>query len=942
MIKRRLLTSSAIAFAMAAGAAHAQAPGGTTPNPNSREGGASPQQQSGNTIAEVVVTAEKREQSLQDVPVAISAFTSEQRDLIGIVSVQDLTNFTPGLQYTQSNDRTSLRGVGRLTNQRTAEGGVAIYSDGVYTTSTVEAGKSPLFVDRVEVLRGPQGTLYGRNSISGAINVISKRPTEDWYAEVRAQAANYDRTQLEGAVSGPITEGIQFRLAGSWEKQDEGYFENVVPGMPSEGNVIDQQIYEGQLQFQAGENFDGWVKVSTIIWNNGAGAPGARAFWAPNPYPTFQHDATLSLNAGYGCRAGSGPLAPTNVVNASPAGCVNPAIADERKFASTTAYDVDLDETYIFAGEFTYHLPMMDVKYVGGAVNYHYHLRGPDPATQPPITAYTIPSVVGGPGLRVFPRRSFLYEEEIDWMSHEINLSSTTDGPFQWLAGVYYFKEQDEQPVSASLEDQPEVGGPFASPVIPGVLPPGFYCSQTGGVCAPQFGRRIYDSRPESSITSKAVYGQIDWEFVPTFTLTAGLRYSDDKKEGTEEVRIAAFGVAPNFVAPEFYPALLAAFGPAAPLFGLTPSYPLLDLTGLGVNRPAAGALPRGVTSVTTFDPATGLAKRSFEADWQAVTGTLGVKWEPDTDTNIYGRYSRGFKAGGFRVGIDTTLGPQPFTDAEYADSYEFGAKKNFFNDQLQVNAALFRLDYENAQIPVTVVGAGTGLALAQGIFFNVPEAVSQGFELETIWQPIDNLQILFNYAYLDTEVKEGRGVVDPADPTAIQPGARPLTPAEACNATNAGRCDAITGFVQRGQDLTGNHLPNAPENKIALNANYTVETSAGDIIASATYTWRDEQYGSIFDRDYWKSPAYDQVDARITFRDRDDRYSIILYGRNLTDDIGYEGGPGASRRAGYIPVLSGVAASPIAQQGIVEGISRSFPITPPRTFGIELQYRFF
>src|SRR6185369_13075224 len=171
-----------------------------------------------NTIEELVVTAERREQSLQDVPVAISAFTSERRDLIGINTVQDMTNFTPGLNYSSATDRISLRGVGRLTNAHPIDTAVATYSDSIYTTSTVEAGKSPIFVDRVEVLRGPQGTLYGRNSIGGAINVISKRPTDDFYAEARGTVANYNYTRLEAATSGPLAEGLKMRLGGVWEK----------------------------------------------------------------------------------------------------------------------------------------------------------------------------------------------------------------------------------------------------------------------------------------------------------------------------------------------------------------------------------------------------------------------------------------------------------------------------------------------------------------------------------------------------------------------------------------------------------------------------------------------------------------------------------------------------------------------------------------------------
>src|SRR4051812_24801104 len=157
-----------------------------------------------NEIEELVVTAEKREQSLQDVPVAVSAFTDERRELVGINSVQDLTNFTPGLSYTTSNDRASLRGIGRFTNNRSSEGGVAMYSDGFYTSSVTAFSQSTLFLERTEALRGPQGTLYGKNAIGGALNIQSKRPTDDFYAEQRLGYGNYDAKTVEGAISGPL------------------------------------------------------------------------------------------------------------------------------------------------------------------------------------------------------------------------------------------------------------------------------------------------------------------------------------------------------------------------------------------------------------------------------------------------------------------------------------------------------------------------------------------------------------------------------------------------------------------------------------------------------------------------------------------------------------------------------------------------------------------
>ena len=231
-----------------------------------------------NTIEELVVTAEKREQSLQDVPVAISAFTDQKREIIGINSIQDMTNFTPGLVYSSSTDRISLRGVGRLTNVLTGDAAVANYNDGVYETFAVQAGRSTLFLDRVEILRGPQGTLYGRNAIGGAINEISKRPTEEWFGEMRASYANFDHATIEGAISGPITDKIQFRLAADWDRQTKGWVDNVVPGMASEGGVINEWFAEAQIQGKfLDDRLEIWAKYGMGVWHNGAGGPGSQS-----------------------------------------------------------------------------------------------------------------------------------------------------------------------------------------------------------------------------------------------------------------------------------------------------------------------------------------------------------------------------------------------------------------------------------------------------------------------------------------------------------------------------------------------------------------------------------------------------------------------------------------------------------------------------------------
>src|SRR5688572_11332405 len=217
-------------------------------------------------LEEIVVTAQKRSEALQDVPVAVSAFTSEARDLVGITNITDLTDFTPGLSYASTLDRMSLRGVGRLTNNYGSDPGIATYSDGFYTASNVEAGKRPIHTNRVEVLRGPQGTLYGRNSIGGALNVISKRPTDTSQAEMRATAGNYDTQIYEGSVSGPITDWLRYRVAGNSGGQGEGFFEDT-DSNETEGGQNDDMYAEAQLGFNVGEKIDGWVKYAKSEWD---------------------------------------------------------------------------------------------------------------------------------------------------------------------------------------------------------------------------------------------------------------------------------------------------------------------------------------------------------------------------------------------------------------------------------------------------------------------------------------------------------------------------------------------------------------------------------------------------------------------------------------------------------------------------------------------------
>jgi iron complex outermembrane receptor protein len=976
--KHQLMLGAGLVIALGAGAAHAQS--------RSTTSAAAAAAATTNTLEELVVTAEKREQNLQDVPIAISAFTDKTRDVVGIQSIQDMTNFTPGLQYSTSTDRVSLRGLGRLTNVLSADASVANYADGVYETFAVRAGASTLFTDRVEILRGPQGTLYGRNSIAGAINIISKRPTDNWYGEVRGSYANYNHGDLEGAISGPtFIPGWTFRLAAQWEKQTDGWIKNTVPGMPQEGNVIDTTYIEGQIQGKFGDHLDMWSKFGFTYWHNGAGGPGSQSGgWSPYIYSadashpntilppvsatnanggngwdiTEFYNAATHFNPGFGCSG----LA-HNVITQGPNPCVNASSTSPWEINRPVAYRVHLPNAFTFDSQWTYHAPGFDVKYITGGVRYWYHLTGsvPNGSADPPVTQYTanpLPGIL--PGITVYPQERFDYQEKNGFWSHEVNFVSTTEGPFQWIAGAYYFNQHYKQPVFT--EEEPAQTGWS-------VVPPFGVCltgtSPGGGVSAPSVGcpagtGRRFDNRPDIHDKSWAVYAQGSYKVIPTLTLTGGIRYSHDQKYGSESVRLLCYGL----------PACLSGLPPeifAAPL----------DLTG--VTSVVAGGtggpldpIPEGVTGPTHYDQATGFATRNYDASWEAVTGTAKFDWQPDEDTLVYGSYSRGYRSGGLNIGIFTVISFLPHSDAESVDAFEVGLKKTWSSLNLQTNLALYHYSYDNLQIPNTVVQTGSlnGIAFAQSTtsFLNVPKSTSQGIELETIWQPITDLQLIFNYSLIDAHIDQGQAV-DSVDPVALQPGAKPIHTIAQCQAGGAavvGDCvvDPFTagiagqGFT-RVQNLSGNELPNAPRNKLAFAANYTWHFAAGSLTGNVSYSWRDKAYGGLFTRWYTEAPSWDQWDARFLWTSPDKKYELIGFIKNIADTTGYDQGAIAGRLNGqfsnlYGPSPAGLTCSPIivglgnpaaGQLGAVQcvqGIRKTYYTTPPRTFGVELRYKFF
>ncbi|MEQ1784533.1 MAG: TonB-dependent receptor, partial [Hyphomonadaceae bacterium] len=619
----------------------------------------------------VVVTANKREETVQDVAVAVTAITSENKQELGIITVTDLTNVTPGLSYTPGNERVTLRGIGRLTNSFGADPGVANYNDGIYTAFAVFAGKDPLLIDRVEVLRGPQGTLYGRNAIGGAINTISKRPSDTFQADAVFGGGDYGYRKVGVAVTGPINDSLRYRATGFREFRegiDRDYGTN-----SKEGWAIDDTYLELQLEGDIGDKFNWWLKVADYEFNK-SGPPGGRtASFSTAPYVTsvpsenFFLTGSLTPNPAFAFTGDPSVIGFTQTGNRQD----NP-FATNREHAyneniEAVAHLPKYDEAIL---EATYSMDSFDIKYTGGYTFYDYLLDGDADGT--PVTSVTydaitaivpgsvVPDCAPAAGIPVGAPRSFaeglgaggcvlssesktlhpnvrnLYRESRSFFSNEINLISTTSGPLQWLFGAYAYQENSDQPGQVqTLDDEPLAD---------------FYLDADLGVVANP-NRYLQYFRNTSLFNAYGVYGQIDYDINEQLKATFGLRWSKDVKESREEAFLACYILCgfdyANFTKAAFDPSL---FQPGDP--------------------------------EVTFDDR-GFAIRRLEGSWEAVTGTAGIEYRPFADTMLFAKYSRGYKAGGFN---NLGFGAQPYTDPEFVDAIEGGWKQTWDNLGLTMN----------------------------------------------------------------------------------------------------------------------------------------------------------------------------------------------------------------------------------------------------------------
>ena len=658
---------------------------------------------------EIIVTATRRAESIQDIPIAVTAILPEQLEKEGIVNIQNLGSVAPSFAVSNAQIASGsvvlrVRGVGTTSNNIGFESAVGIFIDGAYQSRPGIALSEFVDVERVEVLRGPQGTLFGRNTSAGALNITNVRPDlEEFGGFINASYGNYNQTSLQGAINIPLAEGkVAARLTGAIRNRD-GYVDIIdrSGNKIGESNDTDQYYLRAQIGFEGEEKWKGRV----VIDHSNSDSVCCSALEVLQS-PIEQ----LGIFNAVGLGARGGMAAPNFATTATDFDGAQAAV-DDRIATSSQVPNPSSEQTGIVA-EIEYALSdNADAIYIGSYREYK--------ATEAYDSAFSgldLFNVLPGGGTN------------INTMTHELRFQGDAmDGRLSWLGGGYYSEEEINQNTNFGLGTDyaaftdalllAGTGGTFPSA---GILGAGGTLRFASGGQDPAAARTTNAYAQDS--TSLSIFTHNVFDVTDALSLTVGLRYSDESKDGSFSQPNASY---PSCTAQ------LAGFNGATGGYGPLPAALTGNLTVLGcfpflapADHPLAFATPLPLPR--SFDD-------TFEDKELIYTGKIG--YEVSDDISTYASFSHGFKSGGFNLDSTAAIGgADPSFASEEVDAYEIGFKSKLFDRMLTLNVAAFFEEFSNFQV-LEFTGARFET-------FNVPLAQTKGVEIETVLRPTDGLTI--------------------------------------------------------------------------------------------------------------------------------------------------------------------------------------------------------
>jgi|GEM_PF-194413 len=651
-------------------------------------------------VEEVIVTAQRREENLQDVAISITVVDQEQISNADMTNSADLANYTPSLSSNQrfgpENASFAIRG---FTQDLRTTASVATYFAEVVAprgqssqTSGDGAGPGALFdLENVQVLKGPQGTLFGRNTTGGAVLIVPKKPTEEFEGYAEAMGGNLDALRAQAVVNFPVNDDIRLRF-GVDHKERQGHLNNITGIGPDELGNVDYTAARLSLVWDITDDIENYSILSYV--DSDTNGYTTRLFACNTDIVPSVADLTGLLRGILSGELGFDTL--TSVANPFALFTAQPCqqqLADqeasgqdgfydlqssvpgtftkikEKRFINTTTWDIT--DNLTFKNIFAYaHLHTENGTNVFGTYF-------PDPTNPGGNREFTVGASVASPTIPVTSQETFVEEIQFQGLSLSDRLI--------WQAGLYYETSRPDGfsgNTSASflycdlgtIEQDPSQYDCFDP--LGGFL---------GGVLVQEY---------KTEYLNQAVYAQATYDLLESLSATLGLRYTWDETEG----------------------------------YGIKTRYAYL-----------AAVQQAPVQSITTP-----------RVESQAPTGMLELNYRPFDGIMTYAKYTRGYRQGSVNLAADSGVDTH---QEETVDTYEIGAKTSFGGwVPGRFNFSVFYNELKDQQLQGGYVSTNAGPTTA---IFNAGESEIQGFEIEAFLQPLQFLTVALSYSYLDTELLE-------------------------------------------------------------------------------------------------------------------------------------------------------------------------------------------
>ena len=719
-------------------------------------------------LEEVVVTAERREASIQDTPISMQALTSDQIENRGIVNLSDLFVSAAGVSgyeapSSRGNMSLNIRGVGSgNANSPSTDPAIGLYVDGVFIGKGISNGVDAIDLERIEILRGPQGTLYGRNSTGGAVNFVTKKPSSEGGVEFQASVGDYGYRAVKGRIDAPIGDSLAISASVYKRQRDDLYgntnaqvggFENIdregfrlaARWMPSDRLTLDYSF--------ANDKIDERSQMLNVVGFNPTNASVLFESGFPDNLTIASGARPATVDAIVGGLAqaiefGVFPVPPQLAPQINQFlgwGADYSAWANERlaNFDSRTGQGSSDTDSYNDS-QVDHHNLTLDwqisdafaVKVIGGYRDTNNELSadldGMDNSAVGGVLGDLPISTIGGlifnqvvpDSIPIAPGVDLgLGAEDEFLMALKMIGAINTYGAapvFNNYANTDYEQTSVEVQFSGSFDNLDYVVGVFHWEDEAE-----FRNHRIASFPLATSDTSSYDIDTEAT----SIFGEATWR-LGKLALTGGLRYTEETKDVTYLWR----GYNSDFIN-RYYTHLFSG--------GDLMSYNLLDNY---VTNEEAETLPERA----------GIYGRSFSEDFSNVSGRATAQYFFNDDFNMYATYATGYRSGGFNGDFFDVAndGPDAY-DEEEVTSYEIGLKSSLMGGRMQFNAAAFMYEYEDLQVS-TVLAQGNTVTSAIG---NAGEAEREGVELSLAWLLTDNLVATVNYSHVNGDFDRYPGV---------------------------------------------------------------------------------------------------------------------------------------------------------------------------------------